>query len=414
MRVLWLTNTPAGADRVLNTGTISGGWLQALNKALQHRVELHVAFFYPRNCDNFSFEFTQYYPICHRHWKWQIIKDLVLGSRSENEYLQVLLTLIDRINPDIIHIHGTENPFGIILEKVDIPVIVSLQGNVKIISHKYFSGIERKYLNVYHLSIKNLKAFILKQTFKSNYKKLVNKVKWEEAVLKKCKYLIGRTDWDKRISRIFSPQSIYFHNDEILRDSFYENVWKSHWNDKIVLFSTITNSFFKGLETICLALFELNKLGVNIEWRIAGLTESDQIIAVVKKKIREKYPLNGLIFLGSKNESSIVDELLKADIFILASHIENSSNSLCEAMILGLPCIATNAGGTGSLLKDKEEGILIQDGDPWSMAGAILELLNKPILAEDYGRNARIRALKRHDKETIINGLISIYSKVIE
>jgi glycosyltransferase involved in cell wall biosynthesis len=98
--------------------------------------------------------------------------------------------------------------------------------------------------------------------------------------------------------------------------------------------------------------------------------------------------------------------------YVMASHIENSSNSLCEAMILGMPCIATYAGGTASLLKDNEDGILIQDGDPWSLSGAILELYNNPQKAVDYGKNARNKALIRHDKERIATDLLAIYRTI--
>ena len=94
--------------------------------------------------------------------------------------------------------------------------------------------------------------------------------------------------------------------------------------------------------------------------------------------------------------------------------IENSPNNLCEAMILGMPCIATYAGGTGSLLRDKEDGILVQDGDPWSMAGAILELWENSETSSRLGGNARIRALKRHDPLQVVTDLVSIYNNILE
>ena len=82
-------------------------------------------------------------------------------------------------------------------------------------------------------------------------------------------------------------------------------------------------------------------------------------------------------------------------------------------MVLGMPVIATYTGGTGSLLTDKKEGILIQDGDAYSMAGAILELINNPEYATELGKNASLRARERHNPAAITNDLISIYSKMI-
>ena len=82
-------------------------------------------------------------------------------------------------------------------------------------------------------------------------------------------------------------------------------------------------------------------------------------------------------------------------------------------MILGMPCVATFVGGTGSILKDGEEGILVQDGDPWAMAGAIVELKNNPQKAVEHGQTARARALKRHDKVTVVKDLIKVYETII-
>ncbi len=58
------------------------------------------------------------------------------------------------------------------------------------------------------------------------------------------------------------------------------------------------------------------------------------------------------------------------------------------------------------------EGILIQGGDPWIMAGAILELFTNRKSAVTYGQNARVRAIKRHDPGIIINNLVSIYNTI--
>ena len=129
--------------------------------------------------------------------------------------------------------------------------------------------------------------------------------------------------------------------------------------------------------------------------------------------IKRKFPQNNLKFLGRLTESDLIEKLLEADIYVMPSHIENSPNNLCEAMILGMPCIASYAGGTGSLLRDGHEGILIQDGDPWAMAGAILELKEDFNKSVSFGKNARKRALERHNKDKIANELVAIYESIL-
>jgi glycosyltransferase involved in cell wall biosynthesis len=227
------------------------------------------------------------------------------------------------------------------------------------------------------------------------------------------KNIIGRTEWDRRITSIFAPNSIYYHNDEILRCSFYDHKWLPNKNNQKILFTTNGNTFYKGFETVCEALYELNKLGSNCRWHVAGINYSDLIVKVTKKKLKDKYPKEGLVLLGNLNERELVKELLHANIYVMPSHIENSPNNLSEAMILGMPCISTFVGGVGSLITDKVNGILIQSGDPWCMAGAILELLSNQDFAEKLGNNARNLALQRHDRERITQGLINIYNNII-
>ena len=83
----------------------------------------------------------------------------------------------------------------------------------------------------------------------------------------------------------------------------------------------------------------------------------------------EKYELGKNIeFTGLLNENQMIERLLKTNVFILPSAIENSSNSLGEAMLLGLPCIASNTGGTMDILKHKEEGLLYPYTEPAILA----------------------------------------------
>jgi glycosyltransferase involved in cell wall biosynthesis len=414
MKVLWFSNTPANSDEYFNKELSgNGGWLKSLDKAIQDKADLHIAFYYKQNINNFQYGKTHYYPIPKYNSLFDRLKQRALNKVIDTEHLPMYLDLIDKIRPDIIHIHGTENPFGCIIGKTDIPVVVSMQGNITVCLHKYCSGIESKYLSLKNTTIKDIKRLVLPHSFKNSRNQFIKMQQREERNLRHCRYVIGRTDWDRRISRLLAPERQYFHDDEILRDTFYHAEWKPKRRKKLLLHTTNSNNFYKGFETICLALYELNKLGIDCEWRVAGINSHDLIVKVVKKAIKEKFPENNLKLLGRVTETQLIERLLEADIYIMPSHIENSPNNLCEAMILGMPCIATFAGGTGSLLKDGFEGILIQDGDPWAMAGAIIEMMEDYQKAILLGMEARKRALERHSKNKIVNDLIEIYQQII-
>lgn len=412
MKVLWFTNTPANADEFYNiklAGT--GGWLKSLNKVLQEEVDLHIAYYYKSSeLSSFVYEKTHYHPIKkNRNFKIALKKAFNIVMDSDD--LELYLKIIRLVNPDIIHIHGTENAFGCIIGKTDIPTVVSIQGNATVYNRKYYSGIDSKYMNVRKFSLIPRNFLHSFRRDKMKFKQMAIR---EQKHMEKCEYIIGRTDWDRRISRILSPRSKYYHNDEILRGLFYSNTWQYLNNTKVILHTTTGGSYYKGFETICEVASLLNKLGFIFEWRIAGLNENDMIVKVVKSMLKENYPTKGIVFLDKVDENQLIKYMLEANIYIMTSHIENSPNNLCEAMILGMPCIATYVGGTSSLMKNGIEGILIQDGDPWVLAGTIIELSESRDFQHEFSVNARERALRRHNPLKISQELLKIYETIIK
>lgn len=412
MKVLWFSNSPAAAYKDDIKGT--GGWMVALDKMLQSRVELHVAYNYPYMQNPFQNGKTWYHPV----FTGNIIKENIIQRFFPNihkdltkNYLQVL----HDVQPDIIHIHGSENSFHNIAGKTEIPIVLSIQGNPTVCAIKYDAGFHGKYR---HTSIGEL---TLKSVVfgRSTYQDSLNNLKWLSQIeginFNYIKNIIGRTDWDRRITRVLAPNSRYFVGNEALRDSFYKNEWRmDEPENKIIIHTTNGNAYYKGFETLCHALTLLNRIGYNVEWRVAGVAQDSEINKITKKYLGRDYPHEGLVLMGSLDEHSLIKSLLSSHLYVMPSHIENSPNNLCEAMILGMPCITTLAGGSDSILVNKKEGLVIQDGDPWSMAGAILELTNNWQQAVVYGREARKQAMVRHNREIIVNNLIATYQTIID
>ena len=110
----------------------------------------------------------------------------------------------------------------------------------------------------------------------------------------------------------------------------------------------------------------------------------------------------------------MVERLLKTHVFVLPSAIENSSNSLGEAMLLGMPCVATNTGGTMDILKHGQEGFLYPYTEPAMCAKYISEYFENDILSIQFGSKARKIAIERHNPQKNTEKLIKIYSKIME
>lgn len=410
MKILWFTNTASLAEGKLLNKPTGGGWIKSLERSIQKKLELSIAFYHNEKIKSFKYGATNYYPIYNKRKSGlnrllNIFTTVLEPETDEARYLDI----IKIVNPDIIHIHGTESPFGKLIGKTNIPIIISIQGNLTVYHYKYFTGLPCK-LSKKYFGIKNT---ILRKSYYRDYKHYEKMAKRERAILKKAKFVIGRTDWDRRITSVLAPNSKYFHNNEILRKQFYNKSWIAPKNERIIIHTTTGTNYYKGFETIYKAVKILESLNFIFLWRIAGISPTDRIVELVKSKFQDKHLPKSIKFLGKLNEKELISSMIQSNLYVMPSHIENSPNSLCEAMLLGMPCIATYAGGTSSLLENNKEGLLVQDGDPWSMSGAIKELCKSPSKMNLMGEKARKRAMERHEPNKIVNDLLNIYSRIL-
>lgn len=171
MKVLWFSITPANSDEYFNNQLkVNAGWLKALDKELQKKVELHVAFYHSKASEPFKYKKTMYHPIKHNKSFFKKVIDKITYPVINHEDDHIYLDLINKVQPDIIHIHGTENPFGCIINKVKIPIIVSIQSNITVYLHKFCSVIEEKYLKVKKQGILDIKSLLFPFSFKKTKK----------------------------------------------------------------------------------------------------------------------------------------------------------------------------------------------------------------------------------------------------
>ena len=103
------------------------------------------------------------------------------------------------------------------------------------------------------------------------------------------------------------------------------------------------------------------------------------------------------------------ERYLKSHAFVCPSSIENSPNSLGEAMILGVPCVASDVGGVADLLKHREEGFVYQTDAPYMLAHYVSEIFANNELALDFSKKAREHAMNTHNQKKNMEDIIKIY-----
>lgn len=417
MKILWFCNSPCGSVRRGNAKIIAGGWLISLEDEVKRcsGISLNVAYFSDIKEVSFDFEGVKYYPMfigSNAIGFQRVLKRYKSIEGIDKKKIPLMLDVVEDCKPDLIHIHGTEESFGLIAQYIkDIPIVYSIQGLIAPYTEKFFSGIPEKCACKYDSLYDRLKGVGIMTLFHS----FCYRGERENQYLSHAEYIFGRTFWDRNCTLALNPNRKYYVVNEILRPIFYEKRWKGFIaKDKIKIVSIISGGIYKGMETILKTALLLKKYaGINFEWHIAGYNSTDRMVRFSEKFVGVTSYSCNVIFHGRIDAFSLADLLCSSDMYVHVSHIENSPNSVCEAMILGMPIIASYAGGTVDMLQHGEEGILYQDGDPYVLAGAIVSYMQGPMTAVRYGEAARKRALLRHDKVLIVKELVDNYTLII-
>lgn len=145
----------------------------------------------------------------------------------------------------------------------------------------------------------------------------------------------------------------------------------------------------KKLDTLIDAFDEFAELHNDYELYIFG--NSDPVEAeyyeFVKEKIDSAKHKGRIHLLPALHD--IHNEIIGYSMFVSSSYFEGMSNSMLEAMAIGLPTICTDcpAGGARAIIKDHENGILVPVNDAKAMCKAMCEVADNPELAEKLSIN---------------------------
>ncbi|WP_438383066.1 glycosyltransferase family 4 protein [Asaia sp. BMEF1] len=102
--------------------------------------------------------------------------------------------------------------------------------------------------------------------------------------------------------------------------------------------------------------------------------------------------------------------LAAADIFTLPSHFEGLPMSVIEAMLTGLPVVATDIRGPAEQVVQGETGLLVPPGLAAPLAKALTELVENPASREVMGKAARARAVALYDQKRVLERVVEILS----
>lgn len=416
MKVLWITNImmPPLCESLSIKTPVGGGWMYSSAKKLVEEnasLNLAIATVYPGS-------------------QW-IVKEiekiryyvLPLNSKKNIEYNKHLETywkkVYEEFRPDLTHVHGTEFPYGLAYVNAlsFSKIVVSIQGLVSVCARYYNDGIRFREI-LKNITLRDLIKGNLWQAQRSFYRRGA----LECELIAKVQHVIGRTSWDQAHVRAINPSINYHFCNETLREEFYKYQWSYNTCEKHSLFLTQAGYPIKGFLQVLKALPLVIKRYPDVKVYVAGAniilnkTWKDKLKRTGYSKIVEryikKYNLSDhIVFTGPLDEKAMCMRYLKSNIFICPSSIENSPNSLGEAQLLGVPCIASFVGGVPDMVPSEACGSLYRFEEVEMLADTICMWFEK---SKDFDNNEmrKISAM-RHNAQQNQARLYEIYKEIL-
>lgn len=422
MRILWFTNDllPEIAKKNEIRASVNEGWLVGMADALKECCEhLELGIVCSQNFVNKDIqgELEKY-----RYYTYFEKSKDIYNEKIE----QKICHIIKDFAPDVIHIMGTEYPHAYAIvnacEKCNMleHTLISIQGLVSTCAIHYGNFVYKN-----RQIKKTFRDWIKGDGLKSTLCKLQNRGYYEMLALKKCKHIIGRTRFDRGCTKMLNKNRIYHLNNEVLRPEFYTGSWKHNACElHTIFFSQVTNPL-KGFHIMLQALHEVKKEFPDVLLYVAGsdvLIKQKNIPAWRKTSyiryldmLIDKYDLeNSIVFCGTLDSNGMRERYLKSNVFVSTSLIENSPNSVGEAMLLGVPTISVATGGVEDMLVHGLEGFVYNESEVYMLVYYIATLFKNRDLCEHFSVNARNHALTTHSREINTDALLNIYTEVGE
>ena len=410
MKILWLVNIvmPELAVHLGEKPSVFGGWLTGALEAIRAEGHGIVICTTRKNAHEVRF--------CPDLNTTYLLLD------TETDFSHVL----QKEAPDLVHIWGTEFPQSWALAKVSDPkkTLVSIQGLVHTFEHHTYAGIPDSVCRTtwLHRLLNRLGKHI--PSIEQLRLSFAQRAETERKVLRRVGHVNGGTAWGDGCARLLQPEVRLHPCGLILRDSFYrEDVWDADGcrpHSILALYTYPIKGFHKLLEALVPVVARYPDTRVYVagnkcayrkftglrKWVMDHAPDYDWYV----QGLIEKYGLQDhLEFLGYLSEEDMRSRMMQCQVFVSPSAIENHSTALGEAMITGVPSIASCVGGLQEMIDHGEDGFLYPFNEPYMLSNYILRLFEDRALAEQFSRKGREHAQRTYDREGNCRRLLEIY-----
>jgi len=414
MRVLWLCNLviPELAGEFNIKKTVMGGWISGMCKEIEKDSDIELAICVPI-IDSSRFKDgkkgkLQYYSFA------SVFEDTVYAKKGKvlEERFDFI---IKEFQPDVIHIWGTEYLHSLAMLRaaemngLRMSTLVSIQGLVSVCATHYLRDIPDVYKTM------RIEGY---RTLEEEERDFAERGNNEISLIKETGHIIGRTLWDKACTWVIQPNRNYYECGESLRAQFYAHA--GEWGKDYIryrIFMSQGSYPIKGIHYMLEALEILAKTYPQVQLCIAGNNILQEEIlspyaAYINDRAEAMNIKDKIKYLGMLDAEEMINEYKKSNVYVLSSTLENSPNSLCEAMMLGVPVVASAVGGVTEIIRNEQEGLLYQYDDPNVLAYQIARVFEGQVDVTQLSMCECKRAGEFNNRENNIHMLKQIYQKV--
>lgn len=417
MKVLWLCNViiPQVCSCLGIEQGNSGGWMTQLAEMLDHTDEIELGICAPLRQERHLTEISW----GHNSLFWGF-QNMEWNPCKYDESLEgVFDSIIKKFQPDIVHIFGTEFPHTLAMVRAfgnPNKTVIHIQGLVSVIAKHY-----EAYLPDRVVRRKTFRDVVRQDGIVEQKRKFEERGKFEVEALKSVNHVMGRTDWDRACCKLINPDVTYHYVQEMMREEFYDGKWRYENCEPYSVFMSQGNYPIKGLHLALESIMLLKEKYPNVKLYVAG-TNTVECVGCQQKLRRTYYSkyLNQLIkkwkleeniiFLGQLSAEQMKERFLLSNVFISPSSIENSPNSIGEAMLLGTPIVASDVGGVSSLIEHKKNGFLYQADATYMLAYYITQLFDYNEKAMQLSKTSVQRARIIYQPQEITKQLLDVYN----
>ena len=282
------------------------------------------------------------------------------------------------LSPDVVHGHGTEGPFGMAAVFAGPPHVVSLQGIMKRISVVEPTTSNRIAAQTESLTLHRARCVLAKSQYSLDY--------------------LAEIGFDGTVH----------HVEPAIRATFFSDPVPPGRNRLVTVGSLLER---KGIEDLVSALSLLVAGGSDATLDIVGSGtpryESELRAIISRSGLADRVRL-----LGELAPAEVHRALSAGGVFVLASHVENSPNSIMEAMAVGLPVVATDVGSVSHIVTASETGTIVAPHDVAGLARALADMLASGGRATAMGMAGRRAATARWHPDRITDQMMTVYERV--